>query len=375
MASIKKRPNGAWRARYRDEAGKEHARHFERKIDAQRWLDEVTASVVTGQYVDPRAGRITFDAWWAVWSEREVWTTGTRESADLAAASVTFGSVPMKALKPSHFQQWMKAMSQPAGKRSAGLAPGTVRTRWNYVHMAVVGAIQDRIIATDPSMGVSLPRVRRAEAAMTIPTAEQVRKAMDIAPLQFRAFIALAAFAGLRLGEASGLQVGDIDFLRRTVAVHRQVQGQTRGGIEIVPPKYGSERTIAVPEALTDLLSWHVREVGVHGEEQWLFATGSHRLNRNSAGNLWRATRKAAGLPNAYTLHDLRHFYASALIAAGCDVVTVQRALGHQSATITLGVYSHLWPTAEDRTRSAAADLMAEVLGDSADSVRTGTGK
>ncbi len=59
------------------------------------------------------------------------------------------------------------------------------------------------------------------------------------------------------------------------------------------------------------------------------------------------------------TLHDLRHFYASALIAAGCDVVTVQRALGHAKATTTLNTYAHLWPTAEDRTRAAAADLMA----------------
>lgn len=208
---------------------------------------------------------------------------------------------------------------------------------------------------------------------MTIPSGGQVRDALDHAPEQFRAFVALAAFAGLRLGEASGLQVGDINFLRRTISVHRQVQGQTRATIEIVPPKYGSERTIAVPEALTDLLAWHVREIGVQGSERWLFASGSDRLNRNSAGNLWRATRKAADLPTEYTLHDLRHFYASALIAAGCDVVTVQRALGHQSAQITLGVYAHLWPTAEDRTRSAAADLMEEVLGDSADSVRTGT--
>lgn len=47
MASIKKRPDGIWRARYRDEAGKEHARHFKRKVDAQDWLNEVTASVVT----------------------------------------------------------------------------------------------------------------------------------------------------------------------------------------------------------------------------------------------------------------------------------------------------------------------------------------
>lgn len=207
---------------------------------------------------------------------------------------------------------------------------------------------------------------------MTIPSAEQVRAALDHAPEQFRAFVALAAFAGLRLGEASGLQVRDVDFLRRTVSVSRQIQGQTRAGIEVVPPKYGSERTVPVPEALTNLLSWHIREVGVHGSDRWLFASGSDRLNRNSAGNLWRATRKAADLPEQYTLHDLRHFYASALIAAGCDVVTVQRALGHQSAQITLGVCAHLWPTAEDRTRAAVADLMDEVLDGSADSVRTG---
>ncbi len=48
MASIAKRPDGQWRARYRDGAGREHSKHFDRKVDAQRWLDETTASVVTG---------------------------------------------------------------------------------------------------------------------------------------------------------------------------------------------------------------------------------------------------------------------------------------------------------------------------------------
>lgn len=55
VASIAKRPDGQWRARYRDAAGKEHSKHFDRKTDAQRWLDEVTTAIVTGQYVDPRA--------------------------------------------------------------------------------------------------------------------------------------------------------------------------------------------------------------------------------------------------------------------------------------------------------------------------------
>ena len=64
---------------------------------------------------------------------------------------------------------------------------------------------------------------------------------------------------------------------------------------------------------------------------------------------------------------------ASGLIASGCDVVTVQRGLGHSSATITLGVCSHLCPTAEDRTRAAAGDLMTAALGARADLLRTET--
>ena len=54
-------------------------------------------------------------------------------------------------------------------------------------------------------------------------------------------------------------------------------------------------------------------------------------------------------------------------------MVTVQQAVRHPSATTTLGVCSHLWPTAEDRTRAAAGDLMAATLGARADLLRTET--
>jgi integrase len=79
----------------------------------------------------------------------------------------------------------------------------------------------------------------------------------------------------------------------------------------------------------------------------------------------WRKVRDKVDIE--HRLHDLRHFYASGLIAAGCDVVTVQRALGHSSAAITLTTYSHLWPDTNDRTRKAAAGLFAEAIGSTAD--------
>jgi hypothetical protein len=61
----------------------------------------------------------------------------------------------------------------------------------------------------------------------------------------------------------------------------------------------------------------------------------------------------------------------SDLIAAGCDVVTVQRAQGHAKATMTLETHSHLWPSAGDRPRPAAATLVEEVLQNVADYLRT----
>ena len=67
MASIAKRPDGTYRPRYRDENGKEHARHFKRKVDAQRWLDEQTAALVRGDWVDPKRGRTTFGAYVGPW--------------------------------------------------------------------------------------------------------------------------------------------------------------------------------------------------------------------------------------------------------------------------------------------------------------------
>jgi hypothetical protein len=101
------------------------------------------------------------------------------------------------------------------------------------------------------------------------------------------------------------------------------------------------------------VLEDHVRRYCLGSEPtRWLFTAIGNPPHANSVGHLWRKASKAAGV-DGLTMHSMRH-YASGLIASGCDVVTVQRALGHARATTTLNTYSHMWPTAEDRTRRAA---------------------
>lgn len=97
---------------------------------------------------------------------------------------------------------------------------------------------------------------------------------------------------------------------------------------------------------------------------EWNCARRALQAAENEAAE--REGRKPVELPHLVT-HDLRHLYASALIAGGASVKQVQMVLGHASAVITLRIYAHLWPGEEDRTRSA----MDAVLG----GLRTGCGQ
>lgn len=367
----------SWRGSYRDEAGKQHTKSFKRQVDAKRWVATEESKVVRGDWIDPAAGKVTFAAFYADWAPRQVWLSSTRENADLATSGVTFGDMPLRSIRRSHVEAWVKNMS-------ARLAPTTIDTRFAIVRGVFRAAVADLLIASDPTVGVVLPRKRKAEAAMSIPTSADVAKVLRAAEPErrpksrpgFTAYVALCAFAGLRRGEALGVQVGDIDFLGRTLRVARQLQrakppdieggkdlDEAAGGITVIirTPKYESERTIYLPDEVVTILSEHVRLHTPDGDpSRWLFDEDGKPWHDNLVDYRWRSTRTDAGV--SYKLHELRHYFASGLIAAGCDVVTVQRAMGHSSATTTLSTYAHLWPTAEDKTRAAASEMASAVL-------------
>ena len=367
----------SWRGSYRDEAGKQHTKSFKRQVDAKRWVTTEEAKIVRGDWIDPAAGKVTFAAFYADWAPRQVWLSSTRENADLAVSCVTFGELQLRAIRRSHIEAWVKNMS-------ARLAATTIDTRFTIVRGVFRAAVADRVIGSDPTIGVVLPRRRKAEAAMTIPTNAEVAQLLDAAEPRrrpksrpgFTAYVALCAFAGLRRGEALGLQVSDIDFLGRTLRVSRQIQRakspdivagknlvEAVGGIKVVVrgPKFESERTVYLPDELLAILAEHIRAHTPTGPpDRWLFDEFGRPWHDNLVDYRWRSTRASVTL--ATRLHDLRHYFASGLIAAGCDVVTVQRAMGHASATTTLNTYAHLWPSTEDKTRAAAASMAAEVL-------------
>lgn len=113
--SIKQRPNGVWRARYRDEDGKEHARHFRTRTEAKRWLQDVTASLVRGDYVDPSRAEMTVGEWCEKWFAGyggNKPSTVKQARTHVKRIEARFGRKKLRSIKPSDINEWTAALHQ-----------------------------------------------------------------------------------------------------------------------------------------------------------------------------------------------------------------------------------------------------------------------
>ncbi|BBH71139.1 hypothetical protein ACTI_78240 [Actinoplanes sp. OR16] len=351
-----------WRVRWTDDQGSGRERLFERKVDADRFDANVRADVSRGQYIDDRAGRITVAALAEQWraSQLHIDSTAIRvEHAVRLHIVPGLGHLHVGQVRQSKIQAWVR-------DRSLVLAPATLRLVYSYVNAIFALAVRDRMIASSPCIDIRLPKVDRGKRV--IPTPAQVHRLAELMPDRLSAAVYLAAGCGIRLGEALGLEVEDIDFERAELSVQRQLKlHKGRSPFLGQPKTRSSVRTVELPDVVADALRAHLKTVGDPVEidddtdprrpTRRLAAlvfrgTGGGAVNPSSFSRTWVSVRTKAGLPMRWGFHGLRHYYATLLINAGASVKTVQLALGHSTPTVTLNAYVHEWPDVLDRTRS-----------------------
>lgn len=349
MASISKRPNGRWRARYRTPDGRSRGKVFDRKIDAERFLTSIEHTKLTGEYVDPSAGRITLRTYAEAWRTSQVQhraSTATQVESHLRRhVYPTLGDRPIGSIRPSEVQAWVK-------DRSEHLAPATLEVVYRYLVSVMRAAVDDRVITRNPCVRIKLPKV---EKSIVVPmTVEQVDRITAAMPERYRAVVTLAAGTGLRVSECLGLTVDRVDFLRGSVRVDRQLVMVGGKVPTFGPPKTAASlRTVPLPKTIAEALAAHLFEYPA-GVEGLIFTTpAGGPVRRSTFWDTWRQAVQTAGMDKGLRFHELRHFYASLLIRYGESVKVVQERLGHASATETLDTYGHLWPDSEDRTRAA----------------------
>ncbi|MFY1688815.1 tyrosine-type recombinase/integrase [Plantactinospora sp. WMMB782] len=351
MASVERRKDGrpGYVTRWRDEAGKQRKKSFTRKVDADRFRSEVEHRMNTGTYIDPAAGKMTFQSYAEKWRAMQPHRPNTAARIGYALGKHVYpvlGQRPVAQIRTSEIQALVTGLD---------LAPSSVRPVYATVRAILGAAVRDRLIGHDPCQRIKLPELPHEEIVPL--TVDQVDALADAIDPRYRALVVVGAGAGLRQGELFGLQVADVDFLRRTVTLDRQVQPKAGGGTLVGPLKNrASYRTIPLGQVVVDALAAHLKDYPAKGTA-WIFRDpAGNALSRNTFNDTWEPARTGAGLPDV-TMHDLRHFYASALIRAGLNPKVVAARLGHADASMTLKVYTHLWPDDEDRSRQAIDDV------------------
>jgi integrase len=247
--------------------------------------------------------------------------------------------------------------------RAAGYTGWTIRTALTPLSRLLNHAVRRNVIPVNP-----ITRLDRTERPAVWASEQKILKREDIgrlldgAPPRFRSLLATAVFTGLRQGELLGLTWAEIDFDDAVVKVRSSLN---REGVRQEPKTRKAIRDVVMMPALARTLAIHRATSRFAAPNDFVFASerGTPLYWRNVARRALQPALRNAGLPHL-RWHDLRHTFASLLIAEGANIVYVSRQLGHGSSDITLRCYSHLFDRAEhaQRTRDALERSFGELL-------------
>lgn len=377
-----------WRARYLDPDGRERGRSFPTRVLADRFLTEVEHSKLAGSYRDPDAGRVSLrkyaDGWVRGYSEDS--SRGEQIRGQLNRHILPgLGSMLLSQLeqRPSMVQQFLTGL--PMSAAGASQVAITLSTILN-------AAVDDGLITRNPCKAGSVKMPRQPRRKIVPWTSEQIGALRSGLPPRWQAVVDCGAGLGLRQGETFGLAVDAVEFLQRRVRVVRQVK-RVSGRLWFALPKGGKERDVPLPGAVSLALAAHIeahppvtvtlpwnepghRRHGQPVSAALLFTKSGGALNQSTFNTMaWRPARNAAGMTSGGP-HQLRHFYASALLAGGVDVKALSEYLGHHDPAITLRIYAHLMPSAKGRAlRAIEAAFAAEsgLVSDDTSSVSSDT--
>ncbi|PBC95854.1 site-specific recombinase XerD [Streptomyces sp. Ag82_O1-15] len=368
-----------YRARYIGPDGSEKSKSFpdRQKRLAEQWLTDIASDMSRGNYIDPRAARITFKKYAEKWLEAH--------TADVSSQIVTeqrlrlhafpvIGTRPLDSFRPEHIRQLTSAL-----EANPAVSGAYARNIYGDVRAVLSAAVDDGLLSRNPCSAKSVrpPTAERRRVVPWLPT--QVQAVRAALPQRYRTMVDTGAGCGLRQGEIVGLAADAIDFEGGILRVVRQVK-LIRGKAVFAPPKCGKERDVPLPSCVAEALRIHMdtfkpveitlpwrKPDGPKVTARLLFTNAANGIVWRSNFNVqdWKPALALAGLiPDAgsdgkyesareHGMHALRHFYASVLLDGGESIKAVSQYLGHTDPALTLRVYAHLMPSSQERTRNA----------------------
>jgi integrase len=342
-----------WQARYDDPSGGERTSLWATKAEAEAEVVKQESAKQSGSWMDPKAGQVTVREFaLKTWLPAQVVIDRSQHKYRRNLDRYLFpewGDRQIRSIRPSEAAAWQQILTTKY--KLSGTHPNRVAI---CVRSLFRLAVIDRIIPVSPFAGVKAPPIDSTE--VNPPDVAEVRQLIDAAYNdRWAVMIETAALTGLRSGELRGLTVDRLDFLRRTIRVERQLVREPGKGSYLDDVKTtAGRRTVPLPGRLVTVLSEYLAEHPPRRGGKWdglIFTMpDGEPVKDSSCCYAIKSICQKAGLRGRHW-HELRHHYASVLIAGGESPKVVQKRMGHKDVTTTLRTYSHLFADADERTR------------------------
>jgi integrase len=330
------------------------------KAEAKIELARLVAKNAAGERVDPSKETVAefTERWGRDWASINTGAKTWERYRELLKLHVIphIGTIRVQKLRATHLAELYAKLLRAGGHEGRPLAPMTVTHVHRVLHRLLGHATTWGVIATNVASVVSPPPI--AETEIAILTEEQINAILR--HLQGRTLRPIVSFllgTGVRRGEALALRWKDVDLDKGVIRIEQSLE-QTRAGLKFKSPKtrHGRRNVSISPWLIAELRAHRIRQ------QERRLALGQGKVTPDGLvfsrwdGEIrsphWLTQKFAqamAALKINCTLHGLRHTHVSQLIAAGLDVLTISRRIGHASSAITLGVYGHLFRNTDAR--------------------------
>jgi integrase len=364
--------------------GKQRWQTFDKKKEAEDWLDRHSTDIRDGSYREIKKG--SFAQYSDHWKQTHVIAESMKPST-----LNSYLSVFEKHIRPEFEHMNMQAVSAAeinafkAKLQKKGLAKKTVRNILNLVNLFFVHAVKDGYVRHSPMEGVDKPEISRKRKGRALRAEEIQALLANCETTDTRLIVLTAILTGMRRGELFGLRWEDIDWQHNVIHVRqalywrygkhiRPAEGELFAFID--PKSDSSIREIDLSPTLK------VELTARRDQKSMITVSASGEMSVKEPTGLVFCTTEGRPLdPDAFQkkqftnaviaaqigslrFHDLRHTFGSLKLEQGENIYYVQRQMGHSSIQVTIDIYGHLLET---RKPDAAKKTDALIFGKSAE--------
>ena len=252
-----------------------------------------------------------------------------------------------------------------------GIGISNIGYTHRVLHAALEQAVRNGIIGRNPAHGATVPRLKHKE--MQILNEQEVGRFLVAASnSRYRTLYHLAVATGMRFSELRGLSWADVDWIRGTIKVSRQIQDiPGQGSVTGAPKTYSGTRTILLGETTLNELRDHKQRIEEESKSSRMWqenglifpSTIGTPFGQKDVHKDFAKVLQSANL-RRIRFHDLRHTAASLMLNHGVPALVVSKILGHSNPSVTLNVYAHSTLDMQGQAASIMDEIVAPIAVD-----------